>query len=429
MPVPIICASPALCQFAAALGGLFSKPQRRYFVTVLLALLLCEERRTMTALLRRVLERVSLSGLSRFLARAPWSEAALASLWRERFEQQLAASVQAEHQRQRTERPRRVGHPKATLVTGYLLLDDSTHHKPKGRKMRGLGQHWSTTQRQRVPGHSLFQALYVLLGRQCPLAPALYRTLATCQREGQPFASKVELAVRCVASFVGTPGTHTHVLTDAWYLCRALWRTARRRGFDISGGTKSNRQMRVTNPAGQRVWQRLSEYAASLSPAQFEAVVWPSQKGGRTLYVHRVRTRLKKLGVCQLLIVRPRPDAPAAQTRYFVSSLLEADTHTVVNVLSVRWEVETFFDDLKELFGSDHYQLMDDRALVRFWTLGCCTYAFLDEQRAPRGDLSVSIGSVRRLVINEHQQNLLTWLLHKGRPSETSKQMRCRLAA
>jgi hypothetical protein len=60
MPLPIICANQALCQFAAAFAKHFSKPQHKYFVTVLLALLLCQERRTLTALLRRILDARSL---------------------------------------------------------------------------------------------------------------------------------------------------------------------------------------------------------------------------------------------------------------------------------------------------------------------------------------------------------------------------------
>jgi len=41
MPLPIICTNEALCQFIAAFARHFSKPQRQYFVTVLLALMLC----------------------------------------------------------------------------------------------------------------------------------------------------------------------------------------------------------------------------------------------------------------------------------------------------------------------------------------------------------------------------------------------------
>src|SRR5215467_1871827 len=92
--------------------------------------------------------------------------------------------VAAELQRRRLVQPQRRGRPKQPLVTGYLIGDDSTMHKPKGKKMEGLGKHHSTTQEKRVPGHSLVIGLYMLLGRRCPLAPQLYRQQAVCETEG-----------------------------------------------------------------------------------------------------------------------------------------------------------------------------------------------------------------------------------------------------
>jgi hypothetical protein len=191
MPVPIICANQALCQFAAAFAERLSKPQRKYFVTVLLALLLCQERRTLTALLRRILDARSLSGLSRFFSRSPWSEEKVAHTWRERFDVAVRPRVIAAHQEQEGMRPKRPGRHKATVVTGYLLLDDSTHPKPKGRKRGGLGRHYSSTQKRQVIGHSLFQALYVLEGRQCLLPPKMYCTKSACEKQQKPFLSKL----------------------------------------------------------------------------------------------------------------------------------------------------------------------------------------------------------------------------------------------
>lgn len=429
MPLPIICANQALCQFVDAFASCLSKPQRKYFVTVLLALLLCEERRTLTGLLRKILDARSLSGLSRFLSRAPWSETQLAQVWQARFFPQVQPCVRAEHQRQKAVRPRKRGHPKATLVTGYLILDDSTHPKVKGEKMGGLGHHWSSTLRRQVRGHSLFQALYSVLGRLCPLAPQMYCTKAACQQEGKAFQSKIDLAVACVRDFAGLPDTKTHVLCDAWYQCRALWRVCRERQFAVSGGIKSNRKLRCTDAQGRRFWQTLSAYAQALTNEQFEEVVWPSAQGGKPLFVYRVRTRIKKLGACQVLVVRPSLDASPKQTRYFVTSLLEADTQTIIDILAVRWEIETFFDDLKELFGSDHYQLMSAKSILRFWTLCCCAYAFLEEQRAARDGVAASLGSVRRRLYQEHHRNLLNWLQEGFQQGQSSIQLMERLAA
>lgn len=413
MPTPIICLSEPLRQFTKSFRGCFSQRQWKYFVTVLLGLVECQERRTLSGLLRRIAAQVSLSGLSRFLSKWPWSESKLAAMWQARFRGQMAPLVQAEHDRQRAEQPKRRGRPEATVVTGYLSIDDSTHEKPKGRKMKGLGLHHSTTEKRRVKGHSLFSGFYELLGRRCPLAPQMYRQKATCKAEGMPFQSKIDMAVEQIRNFQPVEGTHTHVLMDSWYHCKQVRRAAQKRGWDVSGGLKSNRKMQIIEADGVRRWVSLTEYAACLSRNDFEPVVWPSQQGGRVIYAHIVRTKVRKLGACQVLITRESLDGPVEQVRYWGTTLLDADAQAVVNVLAIRWGIEVMFEDNKDLLGSDHYQLLSDKAILRFWTLIACISVFLDEQRAQiQADLEshVTWGDARRAVHDMHQHNLLSWI-------------------
>ncbi len=119
MPKPIVCLSEQLCQYMESFRPCFSKRQWKYFVTVLLGLIECEERKTMTGMLRVVGEQISLSGLSRFMKCWPWSAEKVAQIWQARFRERLRAQVQEEHERLRTERPKRRGRPKQTAVTGY----------------------------------------------------------------------------------------------------------------------------------------------------------------------------------------------------------------------------------------------------------------------------------------------------------------------
>jgi hypothetical protein len=429
MPLPIICASADLCQFVLLFRLVFTKPQWKYFVTVLLALIQSEDRRTLTGLLRKVLAQFSLAGLSRFFAKSPWPETFLAQLWLAHFRLQLEPCVQAEHRRQRAPQAQRRGRPKATSVTGYLVFDDCTNAKLKGRKMKGLGWHYSTTEQKPVLGHSLFLGLHVLLGRRCPLPPQMYRTKAICEKEGVPFQSKIDLADAGIQDFVPVESEHVHVLVDAWYTCQRLWKVAQARGFDFSGGLKGNRKLRRQTPDGTRSWQPLSEYAAELSADQFQAVTWPAQAGGRTVYVHCVRTLVHHLGACQVVIVREKPDGSAGHTRYFATTLLDANPQTIVNVLAVRWDIETLFEDWKELFGADHYQLMSDRAIVRYWTFAACAYLFLDERRAEMAQTQarhITLGEARQDVQKDHQLNLLQWLQTEFQNGRTPIQLQAR---
>jgi hypothetical protein len=326
-----------------------------------------------------------------------------------RFREQMKPQVQAEHQRQRTKRAKRRGRPKATVVTGYLIVDDSINLKVKGRKMKGLGRHYSTTEERVVSGHCLLSGLYVLLGRCCPLQPRLYRQKAVCEQEGVPFLSKIDLAIQEIEQFEPVEGTHTHLLIDSWFHSKKVRRAAQKRGWDVSGGLKSNRSMRQINPDGSRTWLKLSAYAANLTSADWQEAVWPSQAGNRPVYVHNVVTWVRKLGPTLLLITCHDPNNPAKSLRYWGSTLLEADAQTLINTLTVRWSIEVLFEDNKELLGADHYQLMSAEAIVRFWTLIACLGYFLDEQKALRADCT-TWGEVRRALQKEHQHNLLTWL-------------------
>ncbi len=413
MPVPIICLDKNVRQFVERFREMFSKPQYQYFVTVLLGLMLCEGARTLSGLLQQIAESPSLAGLSRFLSEAPWEEAAVAESWLRHFREELQPQVEAELQRARQMQSKQRGRPKAPVVTGYLIGDDSTIEKRKGKKMEGLGRHHSTTQDKRVTGHSLVESLYVLLGRYCPLAPQLYRQQQVCEGEGVAFASKIELMETTIRTFEPVAGTVTHVLLDSWYSAKRLWRAARERGFLITTGIKSNRWLAVADPTAPKgwKWQRVSEYTAQLSASDYVELTWP--KGEKTVYVHVITTRVRSLYRCQVVIVRQSLDAPVSQARYWASSDVEASPQTLLLHIAARWDIEVLFGDSKEELGLDQYQLMSVRAIVRFWTLVMLAYVFLEEERTglqSQWQRHVTIGEARREIQRRHRRHVLDWL-------------------
>jgi hypothetical protein len=305
-----------------------------------------------------------------------------------------------------------------TLVTGFLIFDDSTHHKPKGQKMQGLGKHYSNCEKKLVVGHSMLAGLYCVLGQRTPLLPKLYRQKKVCEKEGVAFESKIEMALTAINTFEPLADTSTHVLVDSWFDCHALRKACRKRGWDLSGGLKSNRKLRVVGAEGKLGWQSLSEYAASLSITDWQLTYWPSSSGEgdptRPVYVHSVRTKIHKLGVTRLIITRYALEGKGGEMRYWGSTLLEAEPQQILEVLAQRWQIEVFFEDAKDLLGSDHYQLMSAVGVVGFWTVLALLGSFLDEQRyllnEAEPDRHYSWGECRNKVQNQHRRNLLEWL-------------------
>jgi SRSO17 transposase len=410
MRLPSICLDDQLAKYLEQFRSCFSKPQNKYFVTILLGLLLCQSGFTLTGLLRQVNSGVTLSGTSRFLSQAPWSTTEVCQQWQTAFSVEMQPLVEAEHARQRAKQPKRQGRPRKTVVTGYLIGDDSVMQKRRGKKMGNVGRHFSSSAEKTVLGHCLVQALYVLLGCQCVLEPKMYAQKAVCEAEGVPFASKIDIMMEMIRTFVPVPGTQTHVLVDSWYTTKKLWRVARERGFLITGGIRCNRWLRIDDPDSEKGWrwQRLSEYGSQLKADTFTQVSWPRQD--RQVYVHVIDTRIRKLYRCQVICVREKLDG---KTKFWVSSDLDADIDTLLKHIAQRWDIEVLFADVKELLGIDQYQLMSAEAIRRFWVLVMIAYGYLEKERfrlQQETGTHTTIGDACRHVQKVHWSHFLDWL-------------------
>jgi len=413
MAHPIIIQESSLRNYLGAFRDEIRPAQWTYFETVLMGLIHCQASRTLSGLLRTVAVLVTVWDLSRFLVSPRWSAARLAEARYRVFCAEVQPLVAAAHEAQRLNRPRQKGRAKATVVTGYLILDDSTHVKRYAKQMSGLGWHYSSTDQRTMPGHSLFQGLYLVEDRQFPLDSQMYIQKSVCEQEQRPFQSKVDLAVSVVEHFEPLPETHTHVLIDSWYVNKRMWKAVKRRHWDLTGGLKANHKLRTLDAEGQPIWMRLDDFAAELPADQFQPIQWPSQEGEVVVYVYLMRTRVKKLGVCQVLIVKPTTESNGDQARFYITTRLEDPLEQVVQTVALRWGVETFFADFKELMGSDQYQLHSAEAILRFWALGLCLYQYLDSLRHRLERLNhrhVTLGETLAWLRQRHEDLRVNWI-------------------
>lgn len=433
MPHPIVCLDVRFRQYLDHWHPGFSRPQFQHFVTVLLALMVSAQGFTLLHLNRAVAGSKSVASLSRFLAKAPWDPQGLHALAWSRFLDQIQPSLQQDLARQRALPPVRRGRPRKPFVTGYLIGDDSTIGKPKGVKMQGLGRHHDSKLDQRVTGHSLVQALYVLLGQHFPLQPRLYRQQVTCVQEGVTFQSKIALMIELIKQFEPPQDTRTHVLLDSWYSAKAIWKAARERGFLITTALKSNRSVRIPDETCEQGWrwQRLSEYAQSLPPSAFVPCAWP-RNAEHQVWVHVVSSSVKSLYRCQLVIIRQHLDDPVKRTRSWASSDLQADVAQLLTHIATRWDIEVFFEDVKELLGIDQYQLMSADGLLRYWSLCWIAFSFLEEHRSSlqtQWQRHVSLGEAKRDLQQIHSRLLVAWITDHVLQGCTSEQIADLLAA
>ena len=168
-------------------------------------------------------------------------------------------------------------------------------------------------------------------------------------------------------------------------------------------------------------------------------------------------TRVRKLYRCQIIIIRKNLNDPLSAARFWVTSDLEADAQTCLNVISIRWDIEVFFEDMKELFGIDQYQLMTTTSLLRYWTLCWIAFSFLEEIRHDLkhhkdnqeqivqevegakeydiyldnycNDHHATLGQAMRYVQETHQKLFLEWVYHHALSGTPVQDLHALLAA
>jgi hypothetical protein len=132
------------------------------------------------------------------------------------------------------------------------------------------------------------------------------------------------------------------------------------------------------------------------------------------VWVHVVSSSVKSLYRCQLIIIRQHLDDPVSRTRFWASSDLQADVEQLLTHISSCWDIKVFFEDVKELLGIDHYQLMSAQGLLRYWSLCWIAFSFLEEHR---------------VWLQTHHRLLVAWITEHVLQGTTSEYIADLLAA
>lgn len=400
------------------------KPARRHLVEFLVALIIWEGRKNISGLNRALFAPCHPASLSRFIGEARWEAQALEQTRLTELNRRVSRYL--EHQRVR-----------GLSVPAFLCIDDTNNPKT------GTNTPWASYQYSHLAGglvrcYCLVTALVVVGPYSIPLTFRLYRKKADCQQAGVGVAyySKTALAAQLVEQWQPPKGTQPFVLVDSWYVCDSLFEVCQARNFTLIGGLKANRQLSTTACPNLMA---LSEFGPTLPKSAYQLVTLDKQ----TFRVAGVEAKLKggqrvKVVISRALRLGTHPNAGIRPYtyRYFVSSDPTLSVKTICEFYAVRWEIETFHAQLKELLGLDHNQCWRQGNVQRMWVLVLLAYSYLmleavehASNYARRGQLKVSLAQVVAHHKLEAHRGQAEWVFDQARQGRPLNQILARFAA
>ena len=397
----IIHPSELFVSFVLALHLALSKPQRKHLIRTAEAIIVCEERKTLSALYRQWVEAPDVSAVADCFRVSPWTA--------EDVRRPVAAFIIADLLRRAQEA--------GSEPIIWVSIDDTVSRKDKDtHRLEAVDivcDHSASSKGQtRYCKGAVHVTCKVHIGPwSYTFAWRLYLRAKTVRRlnrqrpkeERLRFRSKYRLAREMLAELRPylPQGYKVYVLFDRWYAAGKLIKWIRRQGWHVICALKSNRKLNGI---------RVDQWNQRLRHRRYTRVRVPAADGtSRTYLVRRVQGHLTDVPfkVCVLISKRhPRDKHP----KYFLCTDLGLAAQTVLTWYGNRWPLEVDYWYLKQALGLGDFRMHAYEAIEKWYAVVHLVLTFLQwrlYEAQAQGQPLRSVADVIRQHRAEHARAVL----------------------
>jgi hypothetical protein len=334
--------------------------------------------------------------ISRFLARPRWRKLDLNSILRQHLLEQEDADGLFISMIDATLTSQAGTKTENTFSTG------NRKRRPCKKRRHGKNKH------AKKNCHSFTMGLLITpSGVRIPFCKPYY-TRDSCKKTGRAHQTTAEAAADLIRQLPLPEGARVIVLGDTAYDAEVVRDACRDRRYSWIFPCNSERVL--AGPKGQRPkvrsllknWPTWSRQTLRLAPGQGPYAVYrrlsPHRIGPkakpRTYDVHQERQQVHSVGEVQLVFSTTRINletATADDVKILMTNDLKLSVPDVVELDSLRWQIELFFKELKSTLGFHQYQFQKFEPVEGWSELALTTFLYLETYRVQpmaRRDLS-----------------------------------------
>ncbi len=406
--------SQSLVTFISELQLALYQPQKRHLLRLLESLLVCNGRKTLSALYRLWIGNLDPKTAADFFRESPWKSEAIGGPRKRWMLKKML------------EMARQLG-IKLVILIG---VDDSLGKKGKAtRCLQAVDFHHnhteSTAKKQVYTNGYVYVEVHIQIG---PLGflfdTRLYpreKKVRQLNREREAehrlkYRSKYNLARAMLAELAALlPKGHcVYVLFDAWYASAKLVRFCRRQGWHVICAIKSNR--RIEN-------RRIDQYHQTLRHKPYQRVTLEALDPNRTppsYFVRTVRGHLQDIAdPVQVFISKKRPRDTSP--KYFACTDMTLSAQQALRYYQKRWPVEVDNLYLKQALGLGDFRLQSFEATEKWFAVVVLAINYLQFQAAQaylHAHTCLPLADVIRQHRLQHLRILLRTVIVEARQSQ-----------
>jgi hypothetical protein len=296
----------------------------------------------------------------------------------------------------------------ATLVSQSGKKTENTFSTGNRKRRPCKGRRYGKTKHAVKNCHSFTMGLLITpSGLRIPFSKP-YHTREYCKKKGLAHRTTAEAAADLIRELPLPERAKVIVLGDTAYDAEVIRDACKDRNY--SWIFPCNPERVLAGPKGQRPkvrsllkdWSTWSRQTIRLAPGQGPYAVYrrlsPHRIGpkakSRTYDVHQERQRVNSVGEVRLVFSTTRTNLKTAtpdDVKILMTNDQRLSVREVVELYSLRWQIELFFKELKSTLGFHQYQFQNFAAVEGWTELALTTFLYLEQyrvQQLSRRDLS-----------------------------------------
>ena len=327
--------------------------------------------------------------ISRFLARPRWRKLNINSILRQRLLEREAADGLF------------VYLIDATLTSQAGKKTENTYSTGNRKKRPRKGRRHGKSKHAQKNCHSFTMGLLVTpSGTRIPFCKPDHER-EYCKKKGLVHRTTAEAAADLIRELPLPEGARVIVLGDTAYDSEVVRDACGDRGY--SWIFPSNPERVLAGPKGKRPkvrsllkdWSKWSRQTVRLAPGQGPYAVYrrlsPHRIGPkakpRAYYAHQERRRVHSVGEVRLVFSTTKKDLKTAtpdDVKILMTNDLRLSVRDVIELYSLRWQIELFFKELKSTLGFHQYQFQKFEPVEAWAELALTTFMYLEWYRVQR---------------------------------------------
>jgi hypothetical protein len=295
----------------------------------------------------------------------------------------------------------------ATLCSRAGKRTENTYSTGNRQRRPQKGRRYGQQKHRRKSCHSFTMGLLITpSGVRLPFSRPYY-TREYCREKGRPHRTTADAAADLIRELPLPEGARVVVLADTAYDAEVVRDACLDRGYSWIVPCNPERVFAGPKPRPKvrsllKDWPKVSQQTIRLFPGQGPYVnyrrlsphrIGPKAKP-RTYYVHQERREVHSVGEVRLVFSTTHAKLTAAtpdDVKILMTNDLQLSVREVVELYSLRWQIELFFKELKSTLGFHQYQFRKFDAVVGWSELALAAFLYLEWyrlQQLARRDLS-----------------------------------------